>query len=543
MRLSRILLTIATALLPFAVLATTWLYLYPIFHGCGFPAALYEDGGHGMNAAVAPFRLLALGDPQLEGDSSLPKEGEAAFPSLQRLWALSISNPSTYRFLLTHPRTLHHTLRTLYSALLELTTQDLPRFIQTQRKKLDLLGNDYYLAHIVRSTRWWTRPSHIVVLGDLLGSQWISDEEFGMRAGRYWGRVFEGLEKVPESIMDQGMGRDIGHENDVHEVLGADKSWEKRVINIAGNHDIGYAGDLDEKRIERFERAFGRANWEIIFTLPPCNYTPSSDALETNGQQPTPESPEIPSLRLIILNSMNLDTPALSSPLQTQTYAFLNHIISTSHPISFPVTSSLQFNLLLTHIPLHKESGICYDDPFFDFFKEEEGGGVKEQNMLSEHASKGVLEGVFGLSGNGEHEMGRAGVVINGHDHEGCDVIHYVERTSAAKTDNKEDRGDTGGASAGNGGEDTPRLKEITLRSMMGDYSGAAYFLSAWWDPNAGGEGNGEWRMEVGMCKIGVAAWWWGVHVLDLLVIVLDGQYGTIKWHFLIFFDGMERGG
>ena len=179
-----------------------------------------------------------------------------------------------------------------------------------QRKWIDLWGNDWYLAHIVRTLRWWTDPTHVSVLGDLLGSQWVGDEEFVRRGNRFWGTVMRGMERVPEHIMSGDGENENEQDGDgetekkkkwggTREVLGADPSWKNRVINIAGNHDIGYAGDIDGSRIERFERDFGRVNWDIVFTLPNTSTTSSS---------------EPPQLRLVILNSMNLDTPVWTPP-------------------------------------------------------------------------------------------------------------------------------------------------------------------------------------------------------------------------------------
>lgn len=54
---------------------------------------------------------------------------------------------------------------------------------------MDLWGNDRYLRHVYGRTRWWAMPTHTVVLGDLLGSQWIGDGEFERRAERFWGTV------------------------------------------------------------------------------------------------------------------------------------------------------------------------------------------------------------------------------------------------------------------------------------------------------------------------------------------------------------------
>lgn len=50
----------------------------------------------------------------------------------------------------------------------------------------------------------------------------------------------------------------------------------------------------------------------------------------------------------------------------------------------------------------------------------------------------------------------------------------------------------------------------------MGSFSGNAGFLSAWFDMDAG-----EWKFEYASCMLGVQHIWWGVHVLDLIVIML----------------------
>jgi hypothetical protein len=350
--------------------------------------------------------------------------------------------------------------------------------------------------------------------------------------------------------------------------LGEDESWLNRVINIVGNHDVGYAGDMSEHRIDRFERAFGKAHWDITFTL----------SENDSGIAPSNDSTDVapPALRLVILNSMNLDTPALSDSLQKETYDFMNHIITTARP----VTDKTHATILLTHIPLHKEHGICVDSPFFNFHPS--GTGIKEQNMLSEHASKIIMEGIFGLNGNPDVDgqgFGRRGIIINGHDHEGCDVVHYVSRPGILETPLRTDEGLVAGDITGteevlptsdieaiatnttstpavdttddvtpepvlevippqwhaqrypHDANELPQIREITLRSMMGDFSGYAGFLSAWFDPEAGDRG--EWRIEFQTCGVGVQHWWWGVHIADLVVLVLVGL-GVCVW-------GVER--
>ncbi|KAF2800282.1 hypothetical protein K505DRAFT_293046 [Melanomma pulvis-pyrius CBS 109.77] len=566
MQLSRLLFCIAFLLAPVCLVGTTWLYLYPLFHGCAFPVPPSSS-----TLPIAPFRLLALGDPQLEGDSSLPKPGTPVLPSL-RFLAEDLRRAASW----------NRRKDLISDAARRLVLKDVPKWFEGKRKIVDLWGNDYYLAHIVRSLRWWTQPSHVAVLGDLLGSQWVSDGEFERRAERYWGRVFKGMEKVPDAVMEgepeKGVDEETKSWGRTVEALGADKSWESRVINIAGNHDVGYAGDMSEARIERFERAFGKAHWDIVFNLP-------QDGLGSLDE-PTDIAP--PALRLIILNSMNLDTPALSETLQRQTYDFMNHVIGTARP----VTDKTHATILLTHIPLHKESGICVDSPFFSFYQS--GSGVKEQNMLSEHASKIILEGIFGLNGNPEaagQGFGRRGIILNGHDHEGCDVMHYVSRPGLSKghtetltedikagianTSSASDMDEMAGNTTTSADEvkdectstsdsdsdsnlepeptppqwharrypfgppnepsciyphptyQKPQIREITLRSMMGDFSGYAGFLSAWFDPRAGAAG--EWKLEFKTCGVGVQHWWWAVHIVDVVALAFLGL-GVIVW-------------
>ncbi|EON67255.1 hypothetical protein W97_06508 [Coniosporium apollinis CBS 100218] len=486
MSLSRFLFWLSRALLLPCIIGTSWLYLYPFFRGCAFPEPpdtaadchVGDCSSVSSYAAVAPFRLLAFGDPQLEGDTSLPDRNGRAFPAAGRV-------------LQERDGSIVEDLDVTLRAIRALATDDLPRILQAYRKRLDLLGNDYYLAHIYRTLHWYTQPTHVAVLGDLLGSQWISDAEFDRRSDRFWNRVFRGGARVPDEVAAGSQTEALGH----------DKAWKSRIINMAGNHDIGYSGDLDESRIERFERAFGPVNWDITFTLP------SNESLP--AEQP---SEHLTELRLVVLNSMNLDGPVLSPSLQSDTYDYINNLISSSRPVE----DRTHFTLLLTHIPLHKEEGVCIDPPFFSHFPVYQGGGVKEQNHLSPSASKGILEGLFGMSGREDapaRGMGRNGLVLTGHDHEGCDVLHYHLRneTESWRAVRWEEARSSGLAE-----RNLPGVREVTVRSMMGDFGGNAALVSVWWD-----QGVGEWRSAVEMCGLGVQHWWWAVHVVDLVEVLL----------------------
>lgn len=462
-----------------SVPSTLYLYTYPAVHRCAFPP---QHRTH----SLAPFRLLALGDPQLEGDSSLPDH--ALFSSLVSLRHDLAASHSIADGLLVTQRSVKN-----FFAF------DIPRALRYYRKQLDLLGNDYYLAHIYRTLRQHLDPTHITVLGDLLGSQWISDEEFEHRGSRYWQRVFKDGQRVDDHVTG---GIQIGS-------LGQDNDWKRRIINIAGNHDVGYAGDMTKERLQRFERVFGRANWEIRFTLP--------------QEGKVDDFQDLPELRIVILNSLNLDTPATDQELQLQTYQFINKVIGASRPVEDQTVATV----LLTHLPLHKEAGICIDGPFFDFYDEGSGTGLKEQNHLSYNAGKGILEGIYGMSGHPEAPhggLGRHGVILTGHDHEGCDVHHHLpqdpeseaRRWAAKQWASSKQRSNT----------TIPGIREITVRSMMGEFGGNAGLLSAWFDGN-----RRQWQFEYATCSLGVQHIWWAIHVLDLVTIGLASLAALSNFH------------
>jgi len=471
-------------LLP-ALLAYLYLNFYPALNDCAFPPAQKlrtKCSGSTcknttVNAGKAPFRLLALADPQLEGDTSLPAgwQNAGAWECLEKLWGHALTGD------------------------LEGLRRDVPVILQGYRKKLDLWGTDWYLAHIYRQARWWASPTHTVVLGDLLGSQWIGDVEFEARAERFWGRVFGAAERVPDAVM----GREYEGE-----VLGANaREWRRRVVAVVGNHDVGYAGDLNEARVERFERAFGRVNWELSFRLPnvtldPMNTLAGQKVLDYyDGPAPQPE------LRLVILNSMNLDEPAQSSALREQSLEFMQETVC--NPDRFHNEHSA--TVLLTHIPLHKPSGICVDGPFFSYFS---NGGVREQNHLSEDLSKRLVDCL---------QNTQSPIVLNGHDHEGCDSFHYRDPAFPITSNDGSETPD--GILRTIHYRDFPSLsaeqkaasvREITIRSMMGSFGGHAGFLSGWFNVE-----QGEWQFEYASCAFGVQHIWWVCNVLVYLLAAL----------------------
>lgn len=493
-------------LLP-ALIAFLYLYFYPAINSCAFPPATKlrtkcSNAATCRNTTVpagtAPFRLLALADPQLEGDTSFPPGwNDGAATNLQRIWTDALAG----RW--------------------ESLGETLPALAQGYRKKLDLWGNDLFLAHIHRQTRWWAGPTHTVVLGDLLGSQWIGDGEFGRRAGRFWDRVFSGAERVPDHVME---GKYEG------EVLGVDGSWKRRVIAVAGNHDVGYAGDLNEGRVERFENAFGRVNWEVVFRLPNATLKSDQDFPSTknpdfyDGPGPQPE------LRLLVLNSMNLDEPARSPALREQSVEFMDNTLCDPDRWNRKNAATV----LLTHIPLHKETGVCVDGPFFSYFSPEHGGGIHEQNHLSEQTSSRILDCLA---------QNKPSIVLNGHDHEGCDTYHYTPSQSsqsanddASSASNERKAIRTPSLPSLSSTEQATALREITVRSMMGSYGGHAGFLSGWYNAQ-----EGEWQFEYETCGFGVQHIWWVCNVLLLLEVGL-GVFCTLDVIVKKAFEEEERG-
>lgn len=345
-----------------------------------------------------------------------------------------------------------------------------------------------------------------------MGSQWINDEEFESRGWRFWNRVFRHGERVPDEVSAQPLEgpqstRMLGEDADV---------WRRRIINVAGNHDIGYAGDLSKERMERFERVFGKANYELRFQLPVNTTSTGLDGFQHGEEKPEPE------IRIVVLNDMNLDTPANSKELQDETYKFLNDIISASKDVTRPA----HFTLVLTHIPLHKEAGVCVDAPFFDFFDGVFGNGVKEQNHLSYDASKGFLEGIFGMSGDtwvAGHGFGRHGLILTGHDHEGCDIYHFINQSAPTERRWEARRYQESYAAGILDEPGIPGVREVTVRSMMGDFAGNAGLLSLWFD-----EATWDWQFEFVNCGLGKQHIWWVIHILDIVTIVVGIVYGIL---------------
>lgn len=79
-------------------------------------------------------------------------------------------------------------------------------------------------------------PDYTVVMGDLFSYQGTTDDEFAERAERYrW-------------IFNAAISRG-------------------NIINITGNHDLGYGYELSRWHVNRFEAEFGLSNFDFHFPL------------------------------------------------------------------------------------------------------------------------------------------------------------------------------------------------------------------------------------------------------------------------------------
>jgi hypothetical protein len=79
-------------------------------------------------------------------------------------------------------------------------------------------------------------PTHVAVMGDLFSFQGTTNYEFDERSRRY---------KVI-------FGSAINHST---------------IINVTGNHDLGYGEEVTPERIKRYERDFGRSNFNMFAPL------------------------------------------------------------------------------------------------------------------------------------------------------------------------------------------------------------------------------------------------------------------------------------
>lgn len=230
-------------------------------------------------------------------------------------------------------------------------------FFQGYFGHINNVMNDLYYRHIILNIQWYLKPEYVIVLGDLFSQQHLDDKEFAKRVERY------------NFIFEQVHGS--------HFIL----------INMTGNHDIGYGFEHYRWEINRFIRTFG----------------------------PTMQNLVVKNFTIAIIESLALDG-SVDSRYQVESLSHLKKL------------KGIKNIILLTHVPLYKPKGSCVDDPTLS---RDHNGNVYQQNMLSEEISDYIIKEI------------KPSIIFSGHDHEGC-AYHHGNTTEITL---KSIMGDFGGLS------------------------------------------------------------------------------------------------
>ncbi|KAJ2473316.1 hypothetical protein GGI02_000939 [Coemansia sp. RSA 2322] len=222
--------------------------------------------------------------------------------------------------------------------------------------KYDLLVNDYYQHHVYKATIAAFCPHYVVTMGDIFSSQWVSKDEYNRRLQRF---------------------RWISHQID-----SSNRPTRSNHIYyyMAGNHDIGYGEETEAYHINRFASNFGPLNTEWLTRV--------------DGKLH----------RFAILNAMNLDKTR-HAEYRAQAWSFVKHLAAErqQNP-EIPL-------ILFSHIPLHKQADACTAAAGTRYLD----GFVEYQDYLSPTTSAYLLHCLAPV------------FVLSGHDHDGCRAAHTVK--------------------------------------------------------------------------------------------------------------------
>lgn len=363
-------------------------------------------------------------------------------------------------------------------------------------KRLDNYGNDYYLGHVYDRMSKRLNPSHVAVMGDHFSSQWILDSEFYNRTYRYVERLFTRDKEYKQNVLDtyqrhenydwnrwleDEMAMDPMHrfESRVYENVydwihpeTTEANFQNPLfINLTGNHDIGYSGDATWQHMARFHHLFGQNNYVI-------NYNRGTER----------------EWRIVVLDSLTLEGPALQPEFVNFTWSFLHNLRDVENP-NFKGST-----ILLTHIPMYKKEGLCRDGPEHRYYIDNErepykNGLLRSHNHLAYNTTQEVMNIVF-------PNADQNGIILTGHDHEGCDDwYHFVDDEWVASKNQVQQFGPYS----------RKPVREIVVRSMMGDYDGQTGILT--------GEFDGHWSFNFTYCSFTVQHWWWASKVSMLIAI------------------------
>ncbi|KAG2391842.1 hypothetical protein C9374_013327 [Naegleria lovaniensis] len=255
---------------------------------------------------------------------------------------------------------------------------------QGQYGLLNNYFNDYYFTLIFQNVHYFLQPDTIYMLGDLFSSQHVSNEEFDVRVERY-NRNFSGLFKWINRLLQLRSG-DLKEEEYLQKNVRSETSLRNLpfpyLVNLTGNHDIGYGIEASFFRVQRFIGAFGVQNRKDII-------------LEKGNKK----------VIAVTLNSMVLDGAEDKAEFRA-TWDMVEEVRKMKQSMK----DDLEV-VLFIHVPLHKPKGACVDRPYIRWSEGEEKLPI-EQNMLSPRVSQILLDQL------------KPKYIFNGHDHFGCKYQH-----------------------------------------------------------------------------------------------------------------------
>ncbi|WPK23469.1 hypothetical protein PUMCH_000710 [Australozyma saopauloensis] len=364
-------------------------------------------------------------------------------------------------------------------------------------KRLDNFGNDHYLGHIYSTMKRRLRPSHVAVMGDQFSSQWIPDSEFYNRTLRFVERLFPRSPQHKQTVLDTWRK----HEDyewwnwlQKEEALSDTERYESRVyndvwdwynqedatpntedplfMNLTGNHDIGYSGDATWQHMARFHLLFGQNNYVL-------NY---------NRGKPT-------EWRLVVLDSLTLEGPALQEEFRSYTWSFLENLKKSNEDFHGST-------ILMTHIPFFKREGLCADGPEHIYYVDHatepyKNGLLRSHNHLLNETSQTVLDIIFP---NADKE----GLILTGHDHVGCDSWYSFVDNHWVADKKKQPSG-------------RKHIHEVVVRAMMGDFGGQTGLVTGHFDNSSS-----SWNFSFTYCSFTIQHLWWASKLLLLVALLMN---------------------
>ncbi|KAF9933737.1 hypothetical protein FBU30_004538 [Linnemannia zychae] len=302
------------------------------------------------------------------------------------------------------------------------------------------------------------------------------------------------------------------------------------MINVTGNHDIGYGYDISQERIERWEHIFGKSNFITSMDIPtPTNSEGANFNNETDSREEQNVARNNRRLHLVVLNTMLLDGPSTDENLRGQTWEFLQEASTLKE------RNPQDKIVLLTHIPLHKEQGICVDPPDIRVHWD---NTIIEQTMLTPNTTQWILNHL------------QPDFILNGHDHFGCDVTHTLHFGQTAWTASLTSDPSSSTLSPtpwpthdhGKQQENYNRhhhhqtvarkVREVTQRSMMAEFSGYSGLFEikapSMSTPSSSKQTQELLEFHYTACGFFNDLQVWIIIVTDLVVIILWSLYGLL---------------